>query len=98
MPHGHWRTTTTLVAALGLAGVRRSMLLDGAVNRDASEAFVARVLVPALRPGGDVATDNLSGHKGPRVRQPVAAAGATVVYLPPYSRRTSTRSSRRSRR
>lgn len=61
------------------------MTLDGAVNRDAFEAFVARVLVPTLVPGDVVVMDNLSSHKGPRVRQLVEAAGATVLYLPPYS-------------
>ena len=84
VPHGHWRTTT-LVAALGLGGVRCSMLLDGAVNRLAFEAFVEHVLVAALRPGDVVVMDNLSSHKGPRVRELVEGAGATVVYLPPYS-------------
>jgi transposase len=84
VPHGHWRTTT-LVAALDQRGMRCSMTLDGAVNRDAFEAFVARVLVPTLSPGDMVVMDNLSSHKGPRVRELVGAAGATVIYLPPYS-------------
>jgi transposase len=84
VPHGHWKTTT-LVAALGHAGVRCSMTLDGAVNRDAFEAFVEKVLVPALSPGDVVVMDNLSSHKGPRVRDPVGSAGATLLYLPPYS-------------
>ena len=72
-------------SALDVAGVRCSMLLDGAVNRDAFEAFVAQVLAPSLRPGDVVVMDNLSSHKGPRVRQLIEAAGATVLYLPPYS-------------
>jgi transposase len=84
VPHGHWKTTT-LVAALGHAGVRCSMTLDGPVNRDAFEAFVERVLAPALRPGDVVVMDNLSSHKGPRVRRLAESAGATVLYLPPYS-------------
>lgn len=84
VPHGHWRTTT-LVAALDRRGMRCSMTLDGPVNRDAFEAFVARVLVPTLVPGDVVVMDNLSSHKGPRVRELVGAAGATVLYLPPYS-------------
>ena len=29
--------------------------------------------------------DNLSSHKGPRVREMIEAAGATLLYLPPYS-------------
>jgi transposase len=84
VPHGHWRTTT-LVAALDRRGVRCSMTLDGPVNRDAFEAFVARILVPVLAPGDVVVMDNLSSHKGARVRELVERAGATVLYLPPYS-------------
>jgi len=84
VPHGHWKTMT-LVAALGHAGMRCSMTLDGPVNRDAFEAFVGRVLVPALSPGDVVVMDNLSSHKGMRVRDLIEAAGATLLYLPPYS-------------
>ena len=48
-PHGHWKTTT-LIAALGLEGVRCSTVVDGAVNADVFESFVEQVLVPELRP------------------------------------------------
>jgi transposase len=84
VPHGHWKTTT-LVAALDQQGVRCSMTLDGAVNRLAFEAFVARVLVPNLRPGDLVVLDNLSSHKGERTPRLIRAARAELVYLPPYS-------------
>jgi transposase len=84
VPHGHWRTTT-LIAALGHAGVRCATTLDGPVDRAAFEAFVVQVLVPALAPGDVVVMDNLSSHKGPRVRAMVEAAGGSVLYLPAYS-------------
>lgn len=29
--------------------------------------------------------DNLSSHKGPRIRETIEAAGATLLYLPPHS-------------
>ena len=29
--------------------------------------------------------DNLSSHKGARVREMIEAAGASLLYLPPYS-------------
>ena len=44
-----------------------------------------KVLVPELRQGDTVVMDNLSSHKGPRVREMIEAAGASLLYLPPYS-------------
>ena len=84
VPRGHWKATT-LIAALGRGGVRCSAAVDGAVNRGVSEAFVEQVLCPALSPGDVVVLDNLSSHKGERARRLVEAAGATPLFLPPYS-------------
>ena len=84
MPHGHWKTTT-VVAALTLRGMIAPFVLSGPINREASEVYVAQVLVPELRPGDIVVMDNLSSHKGPRVRALVEAAGAELLFLPPYS-------------
>jgi transposase len=83
-PHGHWKTTT-LIAALGIAGVRCATVVDGAVNGDVFEAFVEQVLVPQLRSGDVVIMDNLSSHKRQRIRELIEAAGARLVFLPPYS-------------
>ena len=60
-------------------------VLDGPINRDALETYVARPLVPELRPGDIVVMNNLSSHKGPRVRAMIEAAGTSLLYLPPYS-------------
>ena len=60
-------------------------MLDGAINRNAFETYVAKVLVPELRAGDIVVMDNLPGHKGPRVGELMEAAGASLPYLPPYS-------------
>ena len=83
-PHGHWKTTT-LIAALDCVGIRCSMVVDGAVNAAVFEAFVEQVLTPQLHPGDIVILDNLSSHKRPRTRELICAAGAEVLYLPPYS-------------
>jgi transposase len=83
-PHGHWKTTT-LIAALGITGMRCSTVVDGAVNGDVFEAFVEQVLVPELRSGDVVIMDNLSSHKRQRIRELIEAAGARLVFLPPYS-------------
>jgi transposase len=84
VPHGHWKTTT-FVAGLTTRGVIAPFVLDGPINRTAFETWVAKVLVPELRPGDIVVMDNLPGHKGPQVRALVEAAGARLLYLPPYS-------------
>lgn len=83
-PHGHWKTTT-LIAALDAEGIRCSTVVDGAVNADVFESFVAQVLVPALRAGDIVVLDNLSSHKRQRTRQLIESTGAQVWFLPPYS-------------
>lgn len=59
--------------------------LSGPINRDAFEAHVERVLVPELRPGDLVVMDNLSSHKGPKVRALIEAAEAPLLFLPPRS-------------
>lgn len=84
VPHGHWKTTT-LIAALGIAGITCSTTVDGAVSADVFEAFVEQVLVPVLKPGDAVVLDNLSSHKRQRTRELIEATGATLEYLPPYS-------------
>ncbi len=83
-PHGHWQTTT-LIAALGIEGVRCSTVVDGAVNGDIFEAFVEQVLVPELRIGDVVVMDNLSSHKRARTQRLIEGAGAQLLFLPPYS-------------
>ena len=84
VPQGHWKTTT-LIAALDHRGVRCSMTVDGAVNREVFEAFVEQILVPSLHPGDLVIMDNLSSHKGDRTPALIRAAQADLVYQPPYS-------------
>jgi transposase len=84
VPHGHWKTTT-LIAALGLEGIRCSTVVDGAINGEVFEAFVEQVLVTQLRPGDVVVVDNLSSHRRARTRELIEAADATLLFLPPYS-------------
>ena len=84
VPHGHWKTTT-LIAALGIGGVRCSMVVDGAIDRRFFDAFVEDILVDQLRPGDVVVLDNLSSHKSERARKRIESRGAELVFLPPYS-------------
>ncbi len=84
VPHGHWKTTT-FVAGLRLTGMVAPMVLDGPINGVSFQAYVDQVLVPELRPGDIVVMDNLGSHKGAGVRDAIEAAGAGLLYLPPYS-------------
>jgi transposase len=84
VPRNHWKTTT-FVAGLRLGGMVAPMVLDGPINSPAFQAYVEQVLVPELAPGDIVVMDNLGSHKGAAVRQAIEAAGAKLLYLPPYS-------------
>lgn len=84
VPYGHWKTTT-FVAGLRTTGMTAPFVLDGPINRLAFEAYVENVLTPELKPGDVVIMDNLSSHKGPRVRDMIEAVGARILFLPPYS-------------
>jgi transposase len=83
-PHGHWKTTT-FVVALRAEGLSAPMVLDGAMNGKAFLAYVQQVLVPTLQPDDLVVMDNLSSHKAAGVRQAIEQTGARLLYLPPYS-------------
>ena len=84
VPHGHWKTTT-FVAGLRLDGLSAPMVLDGAMNGAAFLAYVEQMLAPTLKPGDIVIMDNLPSHRVSGVRQAIEAAGATHLFLPPYS-------------
>ena len=61
------------------------MVLDGPMTGEWFLAYTEQVLVPTLRPGDVVILDNLPAHKGNAAREVVEAAGATLLFLPPYS-------------
>jgi transposase len=84
VPHGHWKIST-FVAGLRQDGMVAPCVIDGAINGEMFLAYVEQVLVPALRPGDTVIMDNLSSHKIAGVQTAIEAAGATLLFLPPYS-------------
>ena len=61
------------------------MVLDGALNGDAFTAYAEKVLAPTLAPGDIVILDNLPAHKVKGARAAIERAGATLLFLPPYS-------------
>lgn len=84
VPHGHWNTTT-FVAGLTLSGFCAPMLLDGPMDGDAFVTWCEQMLAPALRPGDIVVMDNLPAHKVAGAQEAIEAAGASLLFLPPYS-------------
>ncbi|WP_246811258.1 IS630 family transposase [Mesorhizobium sp. AA22] len=84
VPHGHWKTTT-FTGALRLTGMTAPFVYDGAMNGVVFLAYVEQVLAPTLTPGDVVVMDNLPAHKSGGVREAIEAAGAKLMFLPPYS-------------
>jgi transposase len=79
------RQTTTLTAALRTTGLLATALCDGATNGARFRGYITDTLLPALQPGDIVVLDNLRVHKVDGVRAAIEAAGARLLFLPPYS-------------
>lgn len=75
----------SIISALGLQGVVTQVSLLGAIDGLTFEAFIARKLVPYLWSGACVILDNCSIHLGKTIESLMQEAGATLIYLPPYS-------------
>jgi transposase len=84
VPHGHWKTTT-FVVALRRTGLFAPLVVDGALNGALFVKYVRQELAPRLRPGDILVMDNLPTHKAAGVMDAVAGREAQVLYLPPYS-------------
>jgi len=78
-------TVTTMIGALTVAGLVAMMTVEGATDTDVFVAFVKHILVPKLKPGDIVVLDNVGAHKPTAIRTLIEAAGARLLFLPPYS-------------
>ena len=81
----HCGQNVTMLGALSCTGLEAVMTVEGAADADVFRAYVQEVLCPALREGAIVLADNLSAHKATGVQEALAATGARLLYLPPYS-------------
>jgi len=81
----NWGKNVTLLASMALEGVGPCLAVEGATTREVFESYLERVLAPSLREGQVIVLDNLSAHKGGRVKELVEAAGCEILYLPAYS-------------
>jgi transposase len=76
---------TTLLSSMTLEGMGTSLAVEGATNRKVFETYVEQILAPTLRRGQVVMMDNLTAHKGERVKELIEERGCELIYLPPYS-------------
>ena len=81
----NWGQNTTLLASMTSRGMGPCLAVVGSTTREVFEAYVEKALAPTLRPGQIVVMDNLSSHKGGRVRELIEGRGCELLYLPPYS-------------
>jgi transposase len=81
----NWGNSITLVAGMRASGLVAPMLVVGSINGPVFADYIQRCVVPELRAGDIVVMDNLGAHKVDDVRAAIEQAGATLLFLPPYS-------------
>jgi transposase len=82
----NWGTNITLLASMSVGGIGPCLAVEGPTTREVFETYLQRLLAPSLKPGLVVVVmDNLSSHKGGRVKELIEERGCKLLYLPPYS-------------
>jgi transposase len=76
---------TTVLSSMSAEGMGPSLTVEGATTSAVFEAYVQQVLGPTLRKGQVMVMDNLSAHKGERIRELIEERGCELIYLPSYS-------------
>jgi hypothetical protein len=59
----------TLLSSMSVDGMGLSLAVEGGTNREVFETYVEQMLAPTLRPAQVVVMDNLTAHKGERIRE-----------------------------
>lgn len=78
-------TNTTVISAITVDGPRASATWEGGTTKARFLDWLENTLAPTLRPGDIVVMDNLAAHHSKGVAEILEKAGASVMYLPPYS-------------
>jgi transposase len=81
----NWGANVTLLSSMSFEGMGPSLAMEGSTTREVFETYVDRVLAPSLSSGQIVVMDNLSSHRGSRIKELIEARGCELIYLPPYS-------------
>jgi hypothetical protein len=80
---------TTLLSSMSVEGIGPSLAVEGATNREVFETYLERVLAPTLRRGQVVVMDNLTAHKGERIRELIEQREVANCCICHPTRRTS---------
>lgn len=81
----NYGSNITMLAAISLSGICAPMTVSGAVDGIVFKTYLEKVLCPTLEAGDCVVMDNLPAHKVAGIKELIEAAGAKLIYLPPYS-------------
>lgn len=81
----NWGSNVTLLASMTREGMGVCVAVEGPTTKVVFEAYVGEALVPSLRQGQVMVMDNLSSHKGRKVRELIEGRGCELLYLQPYS-------------
>jgi transposase len=82
----NWGKNVTLLCSISKKmGMGASLVVEGSTNTKVFETYLTEVLCPTLKEKQVVVMDNLSSHKGSRVRDLIEEKGCELIYLPSYS-------------
>lgn len=82
---GHRRPRTSLIAARMEGRLKEPLLFEGRCDTVVFNTWLQTRLCPRLNAQHLVILDNAPFHKSPETAQLIAATGATLLFLPPYS-------------
>ena len=74
----------SLVSITKEGGMGPCLTVEGATTKEVFESYIEEVLAPMFH-DGQVVMDNLSSHKGGRVKELIEGRGCELIYPPPYS-------------
>src|SRR3712207_6689352 len=89
---------TTLLASMSLKGMGPCLAVEGTTSATIFESHVQRALAPTLKGGRIIVVENLSAHKGERVRELIEMSEAASFYTCHLTRPISILSRKPSRR
>jgi len=81
----NWKTSTSMISTMGVAGVEATMFIEGSVDTLVFNAYCEQVLRPTLKAGDVIVLDNLGAHRVSRIEEIARQCRARVIWLPPYS-------------